>query len=247
MVLFLILLFCLLGSALSVGLAGLILLLGRAKLKRVTVLAVSYATGTLLGAAFLGMIPHALHHTSSDRVLPAVLIGVLLFFALEKLAIWRHCHKKNCDIHSAAGFLILVGDSLHNFVDGVAIAVAFSESVSLGIATSVAVITHEVPQELGDFAILIESGYSRGRAFAYNLLSSLFALLGAVLAYHLLIPLQKAVPYALSLSAASFIYIALADLIPSHRRETGLGTTALELGLIVLGIGTIALLSLHQH
>jgi zinc and cadmium transporter len=240
----LIVLFCLLGSLLSVCLAALVLLIEQEKLRRFTAYAVSYATGSLLGAAFFGLIPHALHHLPSGPVLFNVLTGIIIFFLLEKLALWRHCHKKECEIHSTAGLLILIGDSLHNFADGVAIAAAFSGSVHLGIATSVAVIAHEVPQEVGDFAVLLESGYSRLRAFAYNALSSMFALLGAILAYFLLTPVQSAVPHLMSLSAASFIYIALADLIPSQRRETDLVHVLHELGLITLGVGTIAVMHL---
>lgn len=245
MTLTLIIVFSLLGSVFSVIAAGAVLLLAEDRRRRFMPYAICYATGTLLGAAFLGLIPHALRHLSAEAVLPAVLAGLMLFFVLEKLAIWRHCHRKACDVHSQAGLLILVGDSLHNFVDGVAIAVAFCGSPPLGVATAVAVIAHEVPQEVGDFVILIESGYSRGRAFAFNTLSSLFALLGAVLAYFMLAPLQWTVPYLMSLSGASFIYIALADLIPNHRRETSLGSAIVQLMLILGGIGTVALLHLR--
>jgi zinc and cadmium transporter len=237
--------FCLLGSVFSVLLAGGVLLIKQETRRRFTFYAVSYATGTLLGAAFLGLIPHAVHHLSVDKVLPAVLVGLILFYLLEKLAVWRHCHNADCEVHSSAGLLILMGDSLHNFVDGVAIAAAFAGSVELGIATSIAVIAHEVPQEVGDFAILLESGYSRRRAFAYNMLSSLFALLGAILAYFLLTPLQGVVPYLMALSGASFIYIALADLVPSRRHATSFVGVACEFALMVLGIATIAFLHMH--
>src|SRR4030043_591752 len=159
--LLLIAVFALLGSICSVGFAALLLLF---KGRRLTVLSgylIPFAIGTLLGAAFLGMIPHAMLHLASSSLLPAVLAGIILFYMLEKFALWRHCHEQPCDIHTRAGAMILIGDSLHNFVDGVAIAVAFNSSIPLGIATSVAVIAHEVPQEVGDFAILLERGYSR--------------------------------------------------------------------------------------
>ena len=138
--------------------------------------------------------------------------------------------------------MILLGDSLHNFVDGVAIAAAFTGSVPLGITTSIAVIAHEVPQEIGDFAILLQSGYSRSRALWYNALSSLAALLGAVLTYYLLPVVQWSVPYLLCISAASFLYIALADLVPGRRATGGLRSLAWELPLIAFGIVTIMLL-----
>jgi zinc and cadmium transporter len=235
----LIIVFTLLGSVCSIGLAALVLLFKGKNLSRVTAVLIPYAIGTLLGAAFFGMIPHALEQADADAVLPAVLAGILLFYLIEKLALWRHCHNQPCEIHTQAGTLILIGDSLHNFVDGVAIAVAFASSVPLGIATSVAVIAHEVPQEVGDFAILLESGFSRSRALLFNLLSSLTALVGAVLTYDLLPVAQSLAPYLLSVSAASFIYIALADLIPGRRSDSGLRSLLWELPLIALGIATI--------
>jgi zinc and cadmium transporter len=191
------------------------------------------------------MIPHAILQLTSTPVFLTVLFGILLFYVLEKLALWRHCHEQPCDVHTRAGTMILIGDSLHNFVDGVAIAVAFAEAVPLGIVTSVAVIAHEVPQEVGDFAILLESGYSRARAFLFNMLSSLTALLGAVLTYFLLPFVQSLVPYLLSVSAASFIYIALADIVPGRRAAGGLRSLAWELPLIALGMSTIVALRLN--
>jgi len=240
--LFLIATFALLGSICSVGFAALLLLF---KGRRLTVLSgylIPFAIGTLLGAAFLGMIPHAMLHLASSSLLPAVLAGIILFYMLEKFALWRHCHEQPCDIHTRAGAMILIGDSIHNFVDGVAIAVAFTGSVPLGIATSVAVIAHEVPQEVGDFAILLESGYSRSRALVFNALTSMTTLLGAIMTYFLLPVIQSLVPYLLAVSAASFIYIALADLVPGRRASGGLRSLLWELPLIVFGILTIVAL-----
>lgn len=239
-----IVLFTLLGSICSVGLAALLLLFKRERLHFVTGGLIPYAIGTLLGAAFFGMIPHALLRLASTSVLPTVLSGIILFYVLEKFALWRHCHEQPCNVHTRAGTMILIGDALHNFVDGVAIAAAFSESVSLGVATSVAVIAHEVPQEVGDFAILLESGFSRSRALFFNALSSLTALIGAVMTFFLLPVIQLLVPYLLSLSAASFIYIALADLVPGRRDTGGLKSLTWELPLIALGVGTIVVLQL---
>lgn len=246
MMLTLILLFTLLGSICSVGLAGLLLLFKGGRLRLITGGLVPYAIGTLLGAAFFGMIPHALHRLASTSVLPTVLFGIILFYVLEKFALWRHCHEQPCDVHTRAGTMILIGDSLHNFVDGVAIAAAFSGSIPLGIATSLAVIVHEVPQEVSDFAILLESGYSRSRALWFNTLSSLAALPGALMTYFLLPVIQSLVPYMLSVSAASFIYIALADLVPGRRVTGGLRSLVWELPLIVLGIGTIIAVKLSM-
>jgi zinc and cadmium transporter len=239
MTLALIILFTLLGSICSVGLAALLLLLKGKRLPFVTGGLIPYAIGTLLGAAFFGMIPHALHRLASTAVLPAVMSGIILFYVLEKFALWRHCHEQPCDVHTRAGTMILIGDALHNFVDGVAIAAAFAGSIPLGIAISVAVIAHEVPQEVGDFAILLESGYSPSRALWFNTLSSLAALPGAVMTYFLLPVIQSLVPYLLSMSAASFIYIALADLVPGRRASGGLRSLVWELPLMALGIATI--------
>jgi zinc and cadmium transporter len=241
MILFLILLFTLLGSICSVGLAALLLLFRRSQILLLSSALIPYAIGTLLGAAFFGMIPKAQEQLQGQRLFPFVLGGLMLFFMLEKFALWRHCHEEPCDIHSQAGTLILFGDSLHNLVDGIAIAVAFTRSLSLGITTSVAVIAHEVPQEIGDFAILLESGYSKFKAILFNTISSLSAVVGALATYFLMPLLLSSIPYLLSISAAGFIYIALADLIPGRRSTGGLKSLAWELPLIGLGIGTIAL------
>lgn len=237
--LILILFFTLLGSVVSILLAASLLLFRGKRLAVFSAALIPYAIGTLLGAAFFGMIPEALHEADAESILPAVLAGLLLFYLIEKVALWRHCHNQPCDFHTRAGTLILIGDSLHNFVDGVAIAAAFASSVPLGIAASVAIIAHEVPQEVGDFAILLESGFSRARALAFNMLSAMTALLGAVLTYFLLPVVESWTPYLLAVSAASFIYIALADLVPGRRTDGGLRSLLWELPLIGLGIATI--------
>jgi zinc and cadmium transporter len=242
MTLILIIAFVILGSIGSVGIAALVLLFRKHLVSRVISLAIPYSIGTLLGAAFLGMIPHAQKELHDANFCFALLFGLILFFTLEKIAVWRHCHEDSCLVHTRAGFLILVGDSLHNFVDGIAIASAFLYSSELGTATALAVIAHEIPQEVGDFAVLLESGYSRSRALLFNAVSSAASLPGAIAAYFLLPAMRSAVPYFLAISASSFIYIALADLVPGRRATGGLRSLAWELPLIILGIGTIALL-----
>ena len=200
----------------------------------------SYATGTLLGAAFLGMIPKSMQQATALSVSSTILGGIVVFFFLEKMIIWRHCHDAECEVHSSAGPLILIGDAFHNFVDGFVIAAAFLTSIPLGIAASLAVIAHEIPQEVGDFAILLESGYSRMRALVLNMLSSLTTLPGALIAYFYLGTTMEAVPYILAISAASFIYIAVADLVPSMHHQIGIKSAAQQLILILAGIATIA-------
>ena len=163
-----IILFSLLGSVGAVLGAGVVLLLPKKPRRLLVANLISYATGTLQGAVFLGLVPKALAESSSPGILIWLLWGILFFFLMEKLVLWRHCHLPECDVHASAGPLLLIGDAFHNFTDGVIIAGAFLLSIPLGIATGLAVISHEIPQELGDFAILLESGYSRNRAFLYN-------------------------------------------------------------------------------
>jgi zinc and cadmium transporter len=240
--------FALLGSVGAVGGAALFLLFPKQIRERLVPFLVSYATGTLLGASFLGLLPQAIEQGGLLSSLGAVLAGLIVFFVLERFLIWRHCHREGaCEVHGAAGQLILVGDALHNFADGAVIAAAFMSSVPLGIATGIAVIAHELPQEVGDFAILLDNGFSPRRALTWNLVSGSTTIPGALLVY---IGLQQAPQFnatILAFSAASFLYIGLADLVPGlHQRigaETGLG----QLFLILAGVGTILLLSMHHN
>lgn len=218
---------------------------------------ISYAIGALLGAAFLEVLPHAIEAAESpEQAAMNILAGILIFFVLEKLVLWRHCHDEGCHEHAPdhhghgavaghdhgrSGLLILVGDTFHNFVDGVLIAAAFVESTPLGIVTALAIIAHEIPQEAGDFLILLHSGYSRSKALIFNLLSSLATLVGGLLAYFALSHMQTLVPVFLALAAASMIYVAVADLIPGLHKRTELRATAQQVLLIAAGIASIAL------
>ncbi len=240
-----ILIFALLCSLGALSAAGLILALPDRLTRWLLPHLISYAIGTLLGAALLGMIPHALEQLAATQVSLSVLIGLLGFFVLESLVLWRHCHEPECPIHDASGPLILVGDAFHNFVDGLVIAAAFITSLPLGITVSLAVIAHEIPQEAGDFAILLHSGYGRRKAFLLNALSSSTTFIGALLAYVGMRVLDSIAPYFLCISAASFLYIALADLIPGRRGKKTLLALISELVLIIAGILTIGLLRAH--
>ena len=217
--------------------------------QRVNVL-ISYAIGALLGAAFLEILPHALEHGEPHKMAATVLFGIMVFFVLEKLVLWRHCHHDHCEAHEAqapthdhgrSGLLILVGDTFHNFVDGILITAAFLESTQLGIVTALAIIAHEIPQEVGDYMILLHSGYSRAKALAFNLLSSLATLVGAMLAYFALADMQEWIPSLLGLAAASMIYVAVADLIPGLHKRTELKATIQQVLLICLGIASIVI------
>lgn len=202
----------------------------------------SFAVGTLLASAFLGLLPEALESGSNRPVLATVLAGVLLFFSLERCLIWRHCHGQQCAIHSVTGPLIVIGDGFHNFVDGVVIASAFMTSVPTGITASIAVIAHEIPQEIGDFAILTGAGYTAKRAVLMNCLSSATTPMGALFAYFLLGSIREFLPYVLALSAASFLYIGTADLIPNIQRKAHFSNTAAQFVSVFVGVGLIAIL-----
>ncbi len=238
--------FSLLGSLGAAGGAALLLVFPRAIREALVPALIGYAAGVLLGAAFLGMIPTALARDPASSVLPTVLLGLVLFFVLEKLVLWRHCHDSDCPAHGQAGPLLLIGDAFHNFVDGVVIAAAFLVSVPLGIATAVAVIAHEVPQEVGDFAILLDSGYSRAKAFWLNMLSAAATLPGALAGYFWLARMEQAIGTILALSAASFVYIALADLVPSLHRRTLPSQALVQILLLLAGIGTVVWMR-HAH
>jgi len=247
--------FCLLGGLLSVLAAALFLVLREPVRTHLLPHLVSFATGALLGAAFLGLLPHALAsvNSSDTHVIPmAVLLGLLGFFILEKLVLWRHCHADHCEVHApdqqsrdhSTGTMILIGDSLHNFLDGILIAAAFLTDIHLGVVTSVAVAAHEIPQEVGDFAVLLHSGFSRSRAFLYNVLTSLTTVIGGVLSYFALQPMQAALPYILAIAASSFIYIAVADLIPTlHQRVEG--KAALQ-QVVLIAAGILLIYSAHS-
>jgi zinc and cadmium transporter len=231
------------GGTLSVGLAAFALVLRASWLPML----VSYAIGALLGAAFLEVIPHAFEKGAPREAGLAILAGIFGFFVLEKLLIWRHCHTENCEVHDPhqhdqgrSGALIMVGDTVHNFVDGVLIAAAFLQSVELGLIAALAIIAHEIPQEVGDFLILLHSGYTRARALALNLLSSLATLIGGVGGYYLLPLFGEWEAALLGIVAASMIYVAVADLIPGLHRHPHPRDTASQALLIALGIGSIA-------
>src|SRR5215218_3762508 len=214
---------------------------------------VSFATGTLLAAAFLGLIPHALEGAGSAHdVGLALLLGILLFFLLEKFVLWRHCHDDPCEMHSpseaardrASANLILAGDSLHNLLDGVLVAASFMTDPKLGIVTALAVFAHEIPQEVGDLAILLHGGFSRARAMTLNLVSSLTSVVGGVVAYFALGSAMGALPYALAFAAASFIYVAVADLIPGLHRRVDV-RAGLE-QILFIGLGVALVYFTHQ-
>lgn len=206
-------------------------------------LLLSFAVGTLLSSAFIGLLPAALRPGNHVAILGTTLAGMLLFFALERSLIWRHCHMPECAIHGAPGTLIVIGDAFHNFVDGIVIATAFLTSVPTGLSATFAVMAHEVPQEIGDFAILTSSGYTRRRAILLNLASSATTPVGASAAYLLFSEVNQFIPYVLAISASSFIYVGTADLIPSLHRVSRPGTAFAQSMCLLSGVSIIAVLT----
>jgi len=242
--------FTALGGALSAFIAGAFLLLPETNRQRLLPHLVSFATGALLGAALLALLPHAVEGAgpgNTHRVGLALIAGILAFFVLEKLVLWRHCHDDPCEAHApqqrhrdrASATLILWGDGFHNALDGVLIAAAFMTDAHLGIVTAVAVFAHEIPQEIGDLAILVNGGMGRARALWVNVAVSLTSVLGAVLAYLALGSALYVLPYALAVAAASFLYVAVADLIPGLHRRIDVRTSVQQVVLILLGMVVI--------
>ncbi|MGE0114841.1 MAG: ZIP family metal transporter [Steroidobacteraceae bacterium] len=266
-----------LGGALSALAASLFLLVPEHKRVHWVPHLVSFAIGALLAAALLDLLPEAIEKggvARSGQIGLTLLIGLMIFFVLEKLVLWRHCHHDSCEAHpveeplrlgrlqplghahvphrahahellvlspeqhrhAASGWMILFGDGFHNLLDGVLIAAAFMTDVHLGVVTSLAVMVHEIPQEVGDLAILLHGGMSRNKALWLNLLTSLTSVIGGVVAYFALGAALSVLPYAITLAAASFIYIAVADLIPGLHKRVDAESGIQQFLLISLGV-----------
>jgi len=200
---------------------------------------VSYAVGALLGVALLDLLPEALEDLPPGVVFGTLLIGILTFFMLEKLVLLRHCHTDECQVHGATAPLVLLGDAFHNFMDGAIICAAVLTSIPLGVNTALAVAAHEIPQEVGDVAILLAAGYSRAGALMLNVVSGVAGIVGALLAYSAVHVLPGVRPYVLAFSSASLLYIAMSDLIPDlHRGHVDANSTR-QVVLIAAGILTV--------
>jgi zinc and cadmium transporter len=229
----------LVGSGGGVIIASPLLLLGRQTRLQLVPGLISYAVGTLLGVALLALVPEALESLPAPAALGALLAGILGFFMLEKLVIWRHCHTADCEAHDSSAALILIGGGLHNFTDGAIVGAAVLTSLPLGITTALAVAAHQIPQEVGDYAILLDAGYSRARAFVMNALSASTCALGAIAVYLAAGWTPTALPYVLAFAAGSFLYVAMSDLIPGLHRDA-VGESAIrQVVLIAAGVGTI--------
>lgn len=237
----------LLGSFGGLFVASTLLLFNESLRTKIVPWLVSYAVGALLGASLLGLIPEALAELPPDRVLGSLLAGIVVFFMLEKLVLLRHCHTDHCQVHGAAAQMVIIGDAFHNFIDGAIIAAAVLTSVPLGINTAIAIAAHEIPQEVGDFAILLHSGFSRKRAMVLNIASGAAGIAGALLGYSMVSVLPHVRPYVLAFSSASMLYIAMSDLIPDLHRGTVDRNSLRQVLLIGAGIGTVMLLGRLSH
>jgi zinc and cadmium transporter len=203
---------------------------------------VSYAVGALLGVALLELLPQALARLDSRRVFFTLLVGILSFFVLEKLALWRHCHTHECDVHGSSAPLVLLGDAAHNFLDGAVIGAAAMTSAPLAVSTAIAVMAPEFPHEVGDFAILLHSGYSRARALTANAMTAAAGVGGALASVIFLDLMPRLEPYFLAFATASFLYVAMSDLIPDLHRGTFDDNPVRQVLLVSAGIATVMLL-----
>ena len=223
---------------------------------------VSLSAGLLLGTALLLILPEAFEGAASPHPLFAtLLLGLLFFFLLEKAELYRHAHHhEGDDPHhdhhhgfdaeqaGRGGWSVLVGDSIHNFCDGIIIAAAFLADTHLGMVTALAIIAHEIPQEVGDYVVLLNAGFTRARALLYNAISGMAAVLGGVVGYFVVGPWESLFPYLLVVAASSFIYVSVADLLPQLQRRLPLGDTLAQVAWIAGGLGLAFLMQLvHQH
>ena len=253
---------CVLGGSLSIGAAALIMF---GLPRRWIALTVSFSTGLLLAMALLHLLPEALESGQTPHKTFAILLGGILgFFTLEKIALWRHAHHAGSDRHDGdahcedhthahhhaqndndGAFAILVGDGFHNFTDGLLIAAAFLADPRLGWTTTLAIIAHEVPQEAGDFAILLGAGWQRARALFWNIIASLTAIVGGLAGYYMLDNARDWIPVIITLAASSFLYVAIADLMPRLKRESA--SIGWHSALLIAGVALVAFGNAHLH
>lgn len=223
-----------------ISILGILIFLRKKTLNKILFYLVSFAAGSMLGAAFLDLLPESLEKGYNESIPILILLGILLSFVLEKFLNWHHHHTghEHEEIH-AFTYLNLVGDALHNFVDGVVIAVSFMSNTALGITATIAIIAHEIPQEIGDFGILIYGGFSKAKALVYNFLTAMTAFLGALLAYFYSSHLENSTTYISAFAVGGFIYIASTDLIPEIHKEKDLRKSFIQLILMFIGVALI--------
>jgi zinc and cadmium transporter len=239
------------STAALLGSAAILMLGERAE--KASAWLLSFAIGTLLGASTLGLLPEALHHAPVERVMPLFLAGMVTFILIERVLRWRHPHQAHPGqphhpaVERATAAMLLWGDAVHNFVDGLVLGVSFSVNIEVGVAASIAIFAHEVPQEIGDFAILLGSGMPKKRAFILNYLSALTVLPGAALSFAWSSASHEMIGWLLPLAAGGFVYIALADLVPALHHRRGSGAAVAQVTLVILGVAVIWALSGLRH
>lgn len=240
------------GSVLLISILSVIgvtaILFTKEKLKSILLCLVAFSAGALLGDAMLHLIPEAIEEKGfSNAISLYVIAGILIFFILEKIIHWRHCHEISCDTHPHhLATMNLVGDGIHNLIDGMVIAGSYSVSIELGITTTIAVILHEIPQEIGDFGILLYAGIKPAKAVVYNFVSALFAILGTIITLAIGTHIENFTSIIIPLTAGGFIYIASSDLIPELHKEIKLSKSLLQFTSILMGIGLMMLLLLGE-
>lgn len=236
------------GTLGGIAISSIILYLSKDLREKISTKLLYFAGGALIGAAFLGLIPEIYEHSHAQHTLFLIPIGIFIFFIIEKIILWRTCNDDKCERHShATAYMITIGDAFHNAIDGIAIASSFTISIEFGILTSIGVFIHEIPQELADFGILINGGLSRKKALLLNFLSAFSAIIFGLAAFFIMKYLDKAIIYLMALSAASFIYISLADLIPQMHQKTRFKDTIYQIVFVLLGFLTFALIINHKH
>lgn len=213
-------------------------------LRRILIILVSFASGSLLGGAFVHLIPHSLEKLGSESVFWCIIIGIMIFFFMEKFLYWRHCHDGECPVHTFA-YLNLLGDGIHNFIDGMIVAASFLADISLGLATTTATILHEIPQEIGDFGVLVYAGLGKRKALIYNFITALMSIAGAAftyLFYHAFEFIHGSTSLLVPFAAGGFIYIATTDLMPELHKRRNFRDSILQMATIILGLALMWLL-----
>lgn len=215
-------------------------------LRRIVMALVGFASGTLLGGAFFDLLPEAVGFGSPPvTIFYFVILGIMVFFSIEKFLHWRHCHEEECEVHTFA-YVSLIGDAVHNFIDGMIIAATFVVGFELGFVTTLAVIFHEIPQEIGDFGVLIYGGFTKVRALTYNFVTALTAILGAIVTYYV-VYLRNNYALLVPFAAGGFIYIAATDLMPELHKKSHAGESIVQFLSIVLGLALMAYLTSLLH
>jgi zinc and cadmium transporter len=243
-------LFYIIAATLFISLGALIgifsLAARKENIEKIIIFLVSLSAGTLMGGAFLHLIPEALEEQPAEEVLGIVLFSFVVFFIVEKVFHWRHCHKGDCGVHSF-GPLNLIGDSIHNFIDGLIIAGTFLTDINLGIVTTLAISFHEIPQEIGDFGVLIHAGYKKVRALLLNYFTALSVVVGGVIGYFISFSLDDLISKLLPFAAGGFLYISTSDLIPEIRKETRIRKSLISFVFFLAGIGIMYITKAISH